>query len=150
MKKKILIVLAILFFILLIVLILRNDSRKNFQNKSNVGSATPSQAEALSLKTENILPAQNTNSQYLPIQFVTFAFNLQVNPDRFFYKVTPPVETEVKQGSSPNVIVILPKEKWQEGITTITVTTQTVATNGTHLLTPVVYKLKSAFPTGGE
>lgn len=150
MKKKILIVLTILLFILLIILILGNGSGKNLQNKSNVVSTTPSRAEALSLRVENILPAQNTNSQYLPIQFVTFTLSLRVSPDRFFYKVTPLVETEVKQGSSPNIIVISPKEKWQEGITTITVTTQTVATNGTHLLTPVVYKLKSAFPTGGE
>lgn len=150
MKKKILIVLAIFFFILLIILNSRNGSRNNLQNKNNTEPTTPSQVQVLSLEVENILPAQDKNSQYLPIQFVTFTFNLQVSPDKFSYRVIPFVETQVKQGGSPNIIIVSPKEKWQEGITTIIVTTETIAANGTRLLTPVTYKLKSALPTGGE
>ena len=149
MKKRILIVLAILFFLLLFILVFRNNSTENFQNTDRVSSATPAQKEVVFLKTESILPVQSEDSQYLPIQFITFTFNFPVAPDRFFYKADPLVETEAKNGDSPNIIILSPKEKWQEGITTITILQNTASENGIYLEKPVVYKIKTAFPKGG-
>ncbi len=149
MKKKILIVLAILFFLFLIIVVFRINPTENYQNKDRVSSATPTQTEVFFLKTESILPAQGEDSQYLPIQFVTITFNFPVTPDKFSYKADPLVETEVKNGDSPNIIILSPKEKWQEGITTITILQNTMSTNGVYLEKPIIYKIKTAFPKGG-
>ncbi len=150
MKKKILIVFAIFVCILLIILIFENIPKKNLVNKNNTPPVTPAPTENLFLKTESILPIQNATSQYLPIQFITFTFNLPVNPDHFYYKVDPFVEAVAKNGDSPNIIILSPKEKWQEGLTTITVLENTTSATGVRLENPIIYKIKTEFPTGGE
>lgn len=149
MRKKVLIFLAIFVFILLVILVFENYSKQAPGNEKNISPATPVPTENLFLKTESILPIQNTTSPNLPIQFITFTFNLSVDPDHFYYKVDPFMEAVAKNGDSPNIIILSPKEKWQEGLTTITVLESTTSTTGVRLEKPVIYKIKTESPRGG-
>ena len=74
----------------------------------------------------------------------------RVVKDRFFYTVDPVVETLITEDKNIRAIVISVPSGWKEGITTITVLENTESVNGLRLEKPVVYKISTAIPTGGE
>ena len=147
--KKILILLGIFICIILAILVFWNKPERDLENKNHFPQTTPTPTGKFYLKTESILPMQDASNPYLPIQFITLTFNFPVSPYHFYYKVDPFVEAVAKNGDSPNIIILSPKEKWQEGITSITILQNTMSTNGVYLEKPVVYKIKTAFPKGG-
>ena len=111
---------------------------------------TPTSIQAQTLKIEKIMPQEDLIKEYLPIQYVSFAFNFPVVQGKFFYTVDPLVETRVTEDRNIRAIVISVPSGWKEGITTITVLENTESVNGLRLEKPVVYKISTAIPTGGE
>ncbi|HSX40572.1 MAG TPA: hypothetical protein VLF68_03070 [Candidatus Saccharimonadales bacterium] len=167
LNKKLILIFLVLFGIITLILLfltLRSSQKNEIAptasptpfvtlspTRSPLISLSPSPTVSVGpLRVVNILPLENINKQQLPIQFITITFNYPIHSAQVVYNVDPFVQTTIKDGDLPNQIVISPKNIWQEGITTITISVNTTAVNGTHLQAPVTYKIFTAFPTGGE
>lgn len=105
---------------------------------------TPSETK---LELTGINPEENTDINYLPVKQVFFSFNKPMNPGTFSVKIAPEAEIllSLKQNDS-NTIVVSPQKNWQEGITTITVLSETTSADGAKLEESFSYKINSSFP----
>ncbi len=102
------------------------------------------------LFVESSLPAQNPKEPYLTIQKITLNFSEEVNPIDLVYEIDPPTQTIIRSGLSKKTVYIIPREKWEIGTTTITISTLTRSTTGKLLYSPYIYKLVTDIPPAPE
>lgn len=99
------------------------------------------------LKIVSISPAENINQVYLPIKQVFFTFNKAMNPATFIAEASPAAKIVVTlKAGDPTIVTVSPQEKWQPGITTITIQNTTTSADNSRLDQPIIYKINTKFP----
>lgn len=111
--------------------------------------ASPSPTRAPTPKGESFTvvrtsPLESNDVFYLTIQPVEFLFSGIVSPQNLRYKVEPPVETLIQQGSVSNSLIISPKTTWTPGLTRITILSTTKSINNETLYPEYIYNLNTA------
>ncbi len=132
----------------LAILLLSSNKTPGPVQNAPILTVTPTQSVLQNepLKITTSLPDQSSGQKYPPIQQVGFVFNHPVIPDDFIYNVVPYVKTSIRQEDNTNEIILSTDAVWTDGITTITVTTQTKDINGKNLPYSYIYNLNAGFP----
>lgn len=108
-------------------------------------ASTPVETKTLALTS--ISPTEDINQTFLPIKQVFFTFNEAMNPATFKAEASPSAEITISLDSNdPKTVIVSPKQKWQPGITAITIQQTTTSSNGNILDKPIVYKINTKFP----
>ncbi|MBU1031998.1 hypothetical protein KKE03_03725 [Patescibacteria group bacterium] len=143
---------AILFLIVLLSALYFKPSKQEettpppipiFNPTTTPSTYQPPQPGQLSIT--NINPPENTAIKYYPNDQVTITFGEEVEPEDFFYTVSPDVKTatKIKIGAT---LSLYPDVAWIEGITTITILGETKSINGNLLGKNIIYKLNTGIP----
>ena len=101
-------------------------------------TATPSVSTA-EISIVSIVPANNTTTQYNPVQQILVTFNKPVNPAAVLINTSPTTKTLIRQGENLSTIIISADPAWTEGITKILI----YVSGNTK---PFTYELNSGYP----
>lgn len=94
----------------------------------------------------SVLPVQNPEAPYLPIQKITFIFSEFVQPGELKYEISPKTEVLIRGGLNDQTLYIIPRNKWELGETTVTILQSTRSISGKSLYQPYVYRLLIDIP----
>lgn len=108
-------------------------------------TATPTGVKTL--KLTKVSPTEDTNQTYFPILQIYFTFSEPMNPATFIVNASPDEKIIASlKPDDPNTIIVSPDKNWQPGITTITISTDTISAKGARLNQPISYKVNTQFP----
>ncbi len=151
MKKNLIIILSLVAIVAIISVVasLLSPKKKEALPLPNAPSIVPENPSLINTQTfqlTDVSPQKNISKIFLPIQEIALTFNKPVSVESFYYLISPPTKVSPRQGESPAEIIISPNESWQEGITTIIISSKTKSTDGQSLSASYTYKLNTAFP----
>ncbi|KKR80370.1 MAG: hypothetical protein UU73_C0002G0108 [Candidatus Daviesbacteria bacterium GW2011_GWA1_41_61] len=143
-KTKFLVIGLFILLVILVVLAIRSS----LKNENNIPiTPSPTKAQLPKFNLLEIKPKEDTSQSYLPITQIEFSFNAKVNPQKFYYQVSPEVKTKVDiKPETDNILILSPEIIWQPGITTITVLPHTTSNDGKALGQSFTYQINTAFP----
>ena len=86
---------------------------------------------------------------YAPLKLIILTFNKDIDPSKVSVTTSPLRETEVKNGDSPNKIVISPINPlfWEpETLYIITINPGAIGIDGSSLEAAITYRIKTRLP----
>ncbi len=113
---------------------------------------TESLSPASPLTLVSIIPPEDTigKNNYPPGTPITFTFNKEIDPGKFYIEVTPEENLNTEFGESPKQVVVLPEFGWDANtLYTITIKKGTTALDGGVLQNDIIYKIKTTLNQGG-
>lgn len=149
---------ATLFLVGIILFVIIFLSNKQ---SSNSDSTTPTPIQIVSPTQEglqsplvlvSITPPEDATGKnnYPPGTPVTFIFNKEIDPGKFYIEVTPQEKLNTEFGDSPKQVIVLPEFGWDANILyTITIKKGTTALDGGVLQNDIIYQIKTTLNQGG-
>lgn len=95
----------------------------------------------------NIVPSEDTLTQFSPTQQIELIFNNVVPADKLHIEISPNTSVSVKSKlSDPKSLLIYPDSSWVNGITTLTIFGDTQTEKGSFLENKIIYKINTGLP----